>query len=119
MKINYLLYNYEICNITRIINDLEKIKYPESGYALENYISENRKVMHWLKTAHSNKIEIIKKIMDVKFWVDKDFNDLESIVNKEIDPEPIENSTEYFGLIGTEVVLENEDIVCLEDDIVH
>lgn len=112
-------YNYEMCNITRIINDLEKIKYPESGYALENYISENRKVMHWLKTAHSNKIEIIKKIMDVKYWVDKDFNDLESIVNKEIGPEPIENSKEYFGLIGTEVVLESDDIVCLEDDIVH
>ena len=112
-------YNYEMCNITRIINDLEKIKYPESGYALENYISENRKVMHWLKTAHSNKKEIIKKIMDVKYWVDKDFNDLESIVNKEIGPEPIENSKEYFGLIGTEVVLESDDIVCLEDDIVH
>ena len=113
------MYNYGICNAIRVIDDLKKIKYPESGLVLENYISKDRKVLHWLKTAHSNKIEIIKKIMDVKYWVDKDFNDLESIVNKEIGPEPIENSKEYFGLIGTEVVLESDDIVCLEDDIVH
>ena len=58
--------------------------------------------MHWLKTAHSNKIEIIKKIMDVNLWVDKDFNDLESIVKEELIPKTKEIFIEDFCLTGME-----------------
>ena len=95
-------YNYDLYNATRVIDDLKKIKYPESGLALENYISKDRKVLHWLKTAHSNKIEIIKKIMDVNLWVDKDFNDLESIVKEELIPKTKEIFIEDFCLTGME-----------------
>ena len=95
-------YNYDLYNATRVIDDLKKIKYPESGLALENYISKDRKVLHWLKTAHSNKIKIIKKIMDVNLWVDKDFNDLESIVKEELIPKTKEIFIEEFCLTGME-----------------
>ena len=66
-----------IKNIKNIKNLGKKI-YPESGVVLENFISDNRNILRWLKMIHEN--YIVKKLLDVSLWVDKDFSRLEKII---------------------------------------
>ena len=75
-------YNYKRCKIKKKIkvSDLNEVNYPESGIVFENYISEKRSIIKWLKTIHFHNEE--KKIMDVSLWVDKNFNKLEEIINE-------------------------------------
>ena len=67
--------NYKRFSISKKVGN--KI-YPESGILLENFISENKVIMKWLKTIHKN--EEVKKVLNVDLWVDKDFSKLERII---------------------------------------
>ena len=69
--------------VKKKINKNKVIKYCESGVVLENFISENRTIIKWLKTIQEE--EYAKEVMDVKIWIDKDFNKLESLVAKFIE----------------------------------
>ena len=62
----------------------KKVDYPESGIVLENYISENRRIMRWMKKIHKKEE---KQIMNVELWVDKDFNKLEKLIENYIQSE--------------------------------
>ena len=75
-------HNYSRWKIKKKVNEFKIIDYPESGVVLENYISENRQILRWLRTTHSNDEE--KKILDVSLWVDKDFRKLENIAENYI-----------------------------------
>ena len=88
------------------------IKYPESGVFLENFISENRTIIKWLKTIQEE--EYAKKAMDVKLWVDKDFNKLESLVGKFI----VENNNQYENnsLYTIQRYSNDEDFIIDSDD---
>ena len=78
-------YNYIRKNITKKIKiqDFNSIVYPESGVVLEKYISENRKIINWMRRVHDKNEE--EKILDVSLWVDKDFEKLEKTVKNFID----------------------------------
>ena len=47
-------YDYKRCKIKKKIkvSDLNEVNYPESGIVFENYISEKRSIIKWLKTIH-------------------------------------------------------------------
>ena len=70
--------NYKRMSIKKNIKNVGKIIYPESGVVLENFISENRNILRWLRTIHE--YNIAKKLLDVALWVDKDFGQLEKII---------------------------------------
>lgn len=76
-------HNYKRISITKIVSDFKEIIYPESGYVLENYISEDRNIVKWLKSIHP--LEEGKKLLDISLWVDEGFNNLEKIVKDFID----------------------------------
>ena len=71
-------YNFRRRFVKKKIDDNKVINFPESGIVLENYISENRTIIRWLKTVHEKKEEqkMVEKILDANFWVDKDFSKL-------------------------------------------
>ena len=71
--------NYKILSIKKDTKNLGKVIYPESGVVLENFISDNRNILRWLKMVQKN--DQIKRLFDVSLWVDKDFNRLEKIIN--------------------------------------
>ena len=70
-------FDYQRCNVIKKVNSKE-IKYPESGIVVENYISNNKKIIRWLKKLQSK--EEIKKILNINLWIDKDFKTLESLI---------------------------------------
>ena len=70
--------NYKRLSVKKNIKNLEKKIYPESGVVLENFISDNRNILRWLKMIHKN--NKVKKLLDVSLWVDKDFSQLEKII---------------------------------------
>ena len=74
--------NYKRMSVKRNIKNLGKKVFPESGVVLENYISNNRIVLKWLRTIHGNNKE--KLLLDVSLWVDKDFSKLEKIIENYI-----------------------------------
>ena len=76
-------HNFKRISIKRKISDFKEIIYPESGYVLENYISENRGIVNWLKSIHP--LEEGKKLLDISLWVDEKFNNLEKIVKDFMD----------------------------------
>ena len=82
-------HDFNRCEIKKKIKINDFVNYPESGVVLENFISEKRKILKWLKTIH--KKNDIKEILDFSLWVDKDFNKLEekieSYLNNEDDAE--------------------------------
>ena len=100
-------YDYKRCKITKKIkvSDFNEVNYPESGIVFENYISEKRNIIKWLKTIHFHNEQ--KKIMDVSLWVDKNFNKLEEIIN-----EFIQNNNNNEFLYGMSI---NENDDSLED----
>jgi len=73
-------HNYRRICVKKRIENYKEIIYPESGVVLENYISEDRKIIKWLKTVQPK--EQGEKILDVSLWVDKNFNNLEKIVEE-------------------------------------
>ena len=82
-------HDFNRCKIQKKIKINDFVNYPESGVILENFISEKRKILKWLKTIHAK--NDIKEILDITLWVDKDFNKLEekieSYLNNEDDKE--------------------------------
>ena len=70
-------FDYQRCNVIKKVNSKE-IKYPESGIVVENYISNNKKIIRWLKKLQNK--EEIKKILNINLWIDKDFKTLESLI---------------------------------------
>ena len=82
-------HDFNRCKIQKKIKINDFVNYPESGVVLENFISEKRKILKWLKTIHEK--NDIKEILDFSLWVDKDFNKLEekieSYLNNEDDTE--------------------------------
>ena len=82
-------HDFNRCEIKKKIKINDFVNYPESGVVLENFISEKRKILKWLKTIHEK--NDIKEILDFSLWVDKDFNKLEekieSYLNNEDDAE--------------------------------
>lgn len=88
------------------------IKYPESGIILENYISEKRSILKWLKTIHNN--EEVNKILNVELWVDKDFNKLEILVENFIKLDK-NNNYEDVSVFNTSIHSNDEDFIIFDD----
>ena len=86
-------HNYKRISIKKKISDFQDIIFPESGVVVENYISEDRKVLHWLKRIHP--FEEVKELLDTSLWVDKDFNNLEKKVFNYVDKD--EKYKEYYS----------------------
>jgi hypothetical protein len=106
--------DYKRCNVLKKVDDQKEIKYPESGVVLENYISRNKKIIRWLKKVQ-RKTEEIKKVIDFKLWVDKDFTRLENMITDFINlsDEPINvNNSQYSIYINKN----DEDIFLSDDD---
>jgi hypothetical protein len=106
--------DYKRCNVLKKVDDQKEIKYPESGVVLENYISRNKKIIRWLKKVQ-RKTEEIKKVIDFKLWVDKDFTRLENMITDFINlsDEPINaNISKYSVYINKN----DEDIFLSDDD---
>ena len=86
-------YNYDRKKIQKKIKisdfNYKKVDYTESGIVLENYISENRRILRWMRKIHDNNED--KQIMKVELWVDKDFNKLEKLIENFIQLEKDEN----------------------------
>lgn len=61
-------HKYQRCQVKKRINEFKITNYLESGVVLENYISENRNIMKWLKTIHVKNEG--KKLMDISLWID-------------------------------------------------
>lgn len=107
-------YDYIRFHVTKKIDQSKKIKFPESGIVLENYISNNRKIIRWLKKVHK-KNEIIKTIMNVDIWVDKDFKTLESLVENYIKSEG-EQISDTNNLYAISPSKNDEDEIIISDD---
>ena len=86
-------HNYKRISIKKKISDFQNIIFPESGVVVENYISEDRKVLHWLKRIHP--FEEVKDLLDASLWVDKDFNNLEKKVSNYMEKD--ENYKENYS----------------------
>jgi len=107
-------YDYKRCNVLKKVDEQKEIKYPESGIVLENYISRNKKIIRWLKKVQ-RKDEEIKKVIDFKLWIDKDFTSLENMITDFINSsdEPINvNNSQYSIYINRN----DEDIFISDDD---
>ena len=106
--------DYKRCNVIKKVDGPKEIKYPESGIVLENYISRNKKIIRWLKKVQ-RKDEEIKKVIDFKLWIDKDFTSLENMITDFINSsdEPINvNNSQYSIYINRN----DEDIFISDDD---
>ena len=57
------------------------------GVLLENFISENRVILKWLRVIHRN--QEVKEVLKVKLWVDKDFTNSKKIIENFIDSDKI------------------------------
>ena len=60
------------------------------GVLLENFISENRVILKWLRVIHRN--QEVKEVLKVKLWVDKDFTNSKKIIENFIDSDKIFNN---------------------------
>ena len=107
--------NYKRMSVKKNINNLGKKIYPESGVVLEYFISENRNILRWLKMIHEN--DVVKKLLDVSLWVDKDFSRLEKIIQDNIKSDndsKNENESKYETYIhpNDEDYLDSDDDTC-------
>jgi hypothetical protein len=105
-------YNFKRISIKKRISNFKEIIYPESGVFLENYISENRNVLKWLKSLHT--FEEYKGLLDVSLWVDEKFSNLEKIVEKFIskDKRYKENNRQFSSDIHEEDLVDYDDDMC-------
>jgi len=106
-------YNFKRCKITKKIEEFRIIDYPESGKVLENYISEDRNIMRWLKKIHGKNEG--KKIMDISLWIGEDFKKLENLVESFIILENNNNNGQN-NLYNTFVSSTDEGFIDSEDD---
>ena len=90
-----------------------KVIYPESGVVLENFISDNRNILRWLKMVQKN--DQIKRLFDVSLWVDKDFNRLEKIINDYINSDKTINDKNE-STFETYIHPIDEDFLDSDDD---
>ena len=90
----------------------KEIKYPESGIVVENYISNNKKIIRWLKKLQSK--EEIKKILNINLWIDKDFKTLESLITNFISfsSEQTNDNNSKFSIY----INKNDEDTFLSDD---
>ena len=101
-------HNYKRLKIRKKIKPFQIIDYPESGVVLENYISENRNVLRWLRKIHGNNEE--KQIMDISLWVERDFKKLEDIVENYINLDKTEDNHEE-SIYETFIISNDEDFI--------
>lgn len=106
-------HNYKRCKVQKKVEEFKIIDYPESGMVLENYISENRNIMRWLKKIHGKNEG--KKIMDISLWIEKDFKKLENLVQNFITLDNNNNNGKN-NLYKTFVSSADEDFIDSEDD---
>ena len=106
--------DYHRFHVNKKIDQSKKIKFPESGVLLENYISKNKKIIRWLKKVHK-KEEIIKEIMNVEYWIGKDFEKLESLVENYIKSEE-EEISDKNNLFTNEMSKNDEEEIIISDD---
>ena len=103
-------HNYQRCQIKKKIKSFDEIiDFPESGEVFENYISENRQILKWLRKLHGKNEE--KKLMDVSLWVDKDFNKLENIVKSFINLDENEANGNSQNLYQISINSNDEDFI--------
>ena len=105
-------HNYQRCQVKKRINEFKITNYPESGVVLENYISENRNIMKWLKTIHVKNEG--KKLMDISLWIDEDFQKLEELVSNFITSD--EDINGKNSIYNTFINSSDEDFIDSEDD---
>ena len=106
--------DYHRFHVNKKIDQSKKIKFPESGVLLENYISKNKKIIRWLKKVHK-KEKIIKEIMNVEYWIGKDFEKLESLVENYIKSEE-EEISDKNNLFTNEMSKYDEEEIIISDD---
>ena len=106
--------DYKRCNVIKKVDGPKEIKYPESCIVLENYISKNKKIIRWLKKLQS-KEEEIKKVINFKLWIDKDFKKLEALIKDfiNISDEPINVNNSKYSVYTKK---NDEDIILSDDD---
>ena len=107
-------FDYQRCNVIKKVNSKE-IKYPESGIVVENYISNNKKIIRWLKKLQSK--EEIKKILNINLWIDKDFKTLESLISNfiSLSEQTYENNSKfsiYINKNDEDTFLSDDDYTC-------
>lgn len=100
-------HNYKRIKIKKKIKPFQIIDYPESGVVLENYISEKRNVLRWLRKIHGNNEE--KQIMNISLWVERDFKKLEDIVENYINFDKTDNHEE--SIYETFINSNDEDFI--------
>ena len=105
-------HNYKRCQVRKKIDDFKIINYPESGIVLENYISENRNIMRWLKMTHDKNEG--KKLMDISLWIDEDFKKLEDLVINFMTSGNNENGKN--SIFDTFINSSDEDFIEPDDD---
>ena len=106
-------HNFKRCKVQKKVEEFKIIDYPESGMVLENYISENRNIIRWLKKIHGKNEG--KKIMDISLWIETDFKKLENLVQNFINLDNNYNNGKN-NLYKTFVSSADEDFIDSEDD---
>ena len=107
-------HNYQRIKIRKKINGFKIVDYLESAVVLENYISENRNVMRWLRKIHGNNEE--RQVMDVSLWKEKDFDKLEHIIenfiNLDKNNSKCESIYEMYDSSNDEYFIDSDSETC-------
>ena len=106
-------HNFKRCKVEKKVEKFKLIDYPESSKVLENYISENRNIIRWLKKIHGK--NEWKKIMDISLWIGADFKKLENLVENFITLDSNNNNGKnnlYYSFVNSV----DEDFIDSEDD---
>ena len=108
-------HNYQRCQVRKKNDNSKIVNYRESGVVLENYISENRDILRWMKEVHENNIG--KNLLDASLWVAEDFSKLENLVENYISLDK-DNKYKKISKFDTVVHSNDEDIIdfYIDDD---
>ena len=104
-------HNYKRISIKKKMSDNKEIIFPESGVVLENFISEDRKVLNWLKKIHP--FEEVKCLFDTSLWIDNNFEKLEKIVGDNVNKD---DSYKEYNSKYSSIFYENDDSLDYSDD---
>ena len=81
IEILYEIYEYEkkrFIDNNSSSPELNREINQESGAVFDNFIFENINILRWLRMLHRN--IIVKKLLDVSLWIDKDFSQIEKLI---------------------------------------
>ena len=107
---------YDFCSrvVKKRVDSYRLVKQKESGVVLESFISDNRKIIQWLKLIHNDEQQV-KKIMDASIWTDKNFKKLEKLVTEFIGKD-VMNSCINSSVFDTYPNKNGDDLIVSDDD---